>query len=207
MPISKKRRVIAILKLPRNVPALLAFAALVVKAMKNNSRFPDPTPQLAEVGQRIDELRAAQAATLDRTEGTVALRDEKVVALVSLLWRLRAYVEAAADAHPRDSRRIIRSAGLAVRKVAERAPPQFRARLGAEPGTVVLLAPAAARRASYDWAYSVDYGATWKALPATLQARTVVSGLPRPAIVKFRYRATTRDGEGVWSEAIAIFVS
>jgi len=206
MPISKKRRVIAILKLPRKVPALLDFAVSVVKAMKNNRHFPAPTPQLAEVQHRIDELRAAQAATLDRTEGTVALRDEKLVALVSVLWHLRAHVESVADLRPRDSRRIVRSAGLAVRKVPERAPPQFRARLGAEPGTVILLAPAAARRSSYDWAFSVDYGGTWKSLPMTLQARTVVSGLPRPAIVKFRYLAITKEGEGLWSEAIAIFV-
>jgi hypothetical protein len=206
MPISNRRRVIAILKLPRKVPALLVFAALVVKAMKNSRNFPDPTPELEEVRQRIDELRVAQAATLDRTEGTVAVRDEKLAALVVLLWQLRSYVESTAHLHPRDARRIIRSAGLAVRKDPERPPPQFRARLGVDPGTVVLMAPAAAQRASYDWAYSVDYGSTWKPLPTTLQSRTSVSGLPRPAIVKFRYLAITKAGEGLWSEPIAIFV-
>ncbi len=69
-----------------------------------------------------------------------------------------------------------------------------------------ILAPAASRRASYYWEYSLDRGRTWKNLPTTLQARTRLSGVPGQTIVELRYRATTKAGEGGWSGVIAIFV-
>ena len=69
-----------------------------------------------------------------------------------------------------------------------------------------VVAPAAARRASYDWEYSVDGGKTWVAVPHTLQARTTVTGLPTLTTVQFRYFATVKEGEGTWSQPISILV-
>ncbi|HEY8087061.1 MAG TPA: fibronectin type III domain-containing protein [Polyangiaceae bacterium] len=52
--------------------------------------------------------------------------------------------------------------------------------------------PCAARRASYEWRYSLDGGKTWVPTAATLQTRTTVTGLTPGATVTFRYRAVTK---------------
>jgi hypothetical protein len=44
-------------------------------------------------------------------------------------------------------------------------------------GSIVLIAPKAGNRASYEWAYSVDAGVTWILLPGTNSATTTVTGL------------------------------
>ena len=104
------------------------------------------------------------------------------------------------------SRAVIRSAGLGVQKETKREPARFRATLGDEQGTVKIVAPAAARRAAYYWEYSLDRGATWNAMPSTLQARTSLSGVPAQTVVELRYLAVTKAGQGEWSSPIAIFV-
>ncbi len=203
---TKKRRVQAVLHLPRSVAAVVAFADSVVNAMKNSRDFPDPTPSLDVVRKAIDELRRAQVQALLLTRGTVEARDEKLATVGGLLALVRAHVQAVADRDPERARAVIRSAGLGVRKEPERAPARFHAKLGGEPGTVKIVAPAAARRAAYQWEYSLDRGRTWRTMPPTLQARTWLSGVPGQTIVELRYCATTKAGEGGWSGVITIFV-
>jgi len=203
---TKKKRVLAVLHLPRKVPAIIELAASVVRAMKDSKYFPDPTPPLDDVRIATYELRRAQWHARLRTLGAVEARDEKLVTLVGLLELVRAHVQGVADLDPTQGPAIIRSAGLRLQKEQEREPVRFHAKLGEEPGTVRIFAPAAARRASYDWEYSLDRGRTWKAMPATLQSRTSLSGVPGQTIVELRYRATTKAGMGAWSEAIGIFV-
>ncbi len=193
--------------MPRSVAAVVAFADSVVKAMKKSRHFPHPTPSLDVVRKAIDELRRAQAQALLLTRGAVEARDEKLATVWGLLAAVRAQVQAVADLHPTRARAVIRSAGLAVRKEPDRPPVRFHAKLGDEPGTVKIVAPAAAKRASYDWEYSLDRGRTWKTLPTTLQARTSLSGVPGQTLVELRYCATTKAGEGGWSGVIAIFVT
>jgi hypothetical protein len=207
MPISKKRRAIAVLHLPRKVPEVVALAASVVKAIKSSRHFPNPSPPLADLRNAIDELQLAHARTRLRTPGAVDSRNERLGILDALLGLLRAHVQGIADLDPPRGRAIIRSAGFGLRKAQKRKRACFRARPGAEPGTVIVVAPAAAKRASYDWEYSLDRGRTWKALPSTLQARTSLSFLPAQSVVELRYRAITQAGQGAWSGPIAIFVA
>jgi len=82
----------------------------------------------------------------------------------------------------------------------------FHTKLGTAPGSVKVVAPAAARRASYDWQYSIDGGKTWVDLLHTLQSKTTVTGLPTMTTVQFRYFATVKAGPGPWSQPISIFV-
>jgi hypothetical protein len=208
MAISKrKRRVLAVLHLPRTTLAILAFADAVVKAMNSSRYFPHPTPPLELVLEAIDEVRRAQAHVDLRTLGAADERDEKLATLVGLMGAVRAHAQGVADTtYPARAEAVIRSAGLEVRKEQERKPVQFHAKLGNEPGTVKIVAPAAAKRASYDWEYSLDRGMTWTAMPQTLQSRMSLSGVPAQTIVELRYRATTKEGMSDWSGAIAIFV-
>jgi hypothetical protein len=202
----KIHRAIASLKLPTKVPALITHADGIVKAMTNNPSFPSPTPSVAAVTDAINQLQVAETAALARTKGAVTTRNEKRAALISLLQQLRSHVQSTADANAENAASIIQSAGIAVKKTPVRAPRVFAAKPGAVSGSVKLTAPAAARRASYEWEYSTDSGKTWVAAPSTLQARTTLGGLTAGATVTFWYRAVTKHGEGDWSLPTSLLV-
>jgi hypothetical protein len=199
-------RSIASLKLPTKVPALITYSQGIVKAMTGNAAMPSPTPPLAAVTEAVNELQTAETAALARTKGAVATRNEKRAALVNLLQQLRGQIQAAADANADNAASIIQSAGIAVKKTPVRPPRVFAAKPGAVSGSVTLVTDAAARRASYEWQYSTDGGKTWVSAPNTLQAKTTVSGLTPGAMVTFRYRPVTKDGEGDWSQPAALIV-
>jgi hypothetical protein len=197
---------LASLKLPRTVPALITYAKSIVVSMTGNPSFPTPIPTLAAVTAAIDQLQVAETAALARTKGAVTVRNEKRTALVALLKQLLAYVQAAADANVENGVSIIESAGVAVKKTPAHRPRVFDARPGAVSGSVKLLAKSVARRASYDWEYSIDGGKTWVTLPSTLQTKTSVTGLASGSTVQFRYRALTKTGEGDWSQPVALLI-
>jgi hypothetical protein len=54
------------LALPRPTPALLTYAAQIVKASTNNPSFPNLSPTIAALTQAIADLQAAEAAALSR---------------------------------------------------------------------------------------------------------------------------------------------
>jgi hypothetical protein len=194
------------LHLPVPVPALITYARSIVTAMTGNSAFPAPVPTLATVSAEIDALEVAEKAALARTRGAVVARNEQKTALIGLLQQLKAYIQARADANVLNGASIITSAGVAVRKTPVRPAKVFEAKPGSVSGSVVVVARAAARRASYEWEYSTDGGKTWVALPASLQAKTSVSGLTPLSTVQFRYLAVTKSGPGDWSAPISFIV-
>jgi hypothetical protein len=199
-------RSIASLKLPTKVPALITYAQGIVKGMTGNASFPSPTPPLATVTSAINDLQTAETAALARTKGAVATRNEKRSALVTLLQQLKGDVQTTADANVENGASIIQGAGMAVRKTAVRAPRVFNAKPGSVSGTASLVAAAAARRAGYEWEYSLDGGKTWVTAPTTLQAKTTIPGLTPGASVQFRYRPVTKTGEENWSQAVTLIV-
>lgn len=203
---TKTHRALAVLSLPRNVPALVTYATGIVRAVTGNAYFPTPTPPIATLQKAIDDLQAAETGAQTRAKGTAALRNEKRQSLVTLLEEFRTYVQSTADTNPENGPSIIQSSGLALRKATVRAPRGFHAKAGNVSGTVKVVAPSAARRASYEWQYSTDAGATWVGLPSTLQSRTSMTGLKPLSTVQFRYRAVTKAGEGDWSPAISFVV-
>src|SRR5580700_7695172 len=192
------------LLLPLAVGALITFAEAIVRAMTGNPNFPNPAPTIAVLSQAIADLQTAQTAALARTKGAVITRDEKKVALVTLLQQLKGYVQTTADANVENGASIISSAGLALRKVPTRAPRVFTAKPGNVSGTATLVAASAGRRSSYEWESSTDGGKTWVLAPVTLQAKSTIPGLTPGATVQFRYRAVTKTGEGDWSQSVSL---
>jgi hypothetical protein len=206
VPTKSVHRSLAILSLPKSVPAIITFAQRVVTAMTGNAAFPTPAPTLAEVTAGIVALQLAESAALARTKGAVTARNDRKAALVSLLQDLRGYVQKTADADPENSAATIQSAGIAVKKTPVKKPRVFAAAQGAVSGTVKLVTASAGHRASYDWEYSTDAGKTWVALPSSLQAKTSVIGLAAGATVLFRFRAVTKTGVADWSQPVALLV-
>ena len=198
---------IAVLVLPKPVPALVTYAQSVVKAMTGNPSFPSPVPALATVAAAIGALHDAETATLARTKGAAQARNDKRAALVTLLRQLLGYVQTVADADVETADTVIRSAGIAVKKTGTRKPRVFVAEPGAISGSAKLIAASAGPRASYEWQYSTDGGKTWVIAPVTLQAKTTILGLTPGATIQFRYRPVTKTGEGDWSQSVSLLVS
>jgi hypothetical protein len=194
------------LALPKPVPALVTYASRIVTCMTGNAAFPSPVPTLAEVTAAITSLQAAESAALARTKGAVTTRNEQRAVLVALLRHLQAYIQVQADAGGDNAASIIESAGVAVRKTPVRKPRVFAAKPGANSGTVDLVTAAAGQRASYEWQYSADGGKTWVTVPATLQAKTTVTGLTPGATVEFRFKSVVKTGESDWSAPVSLLV-
>ncbi len=203
---NKVSRSLAVLLLPRRISALITYANGVVSGMMGNPTFPSPTPPMAAVSAAIDDLQEAEAAAATRTVGATTTRDAKRRTLIATLQLLRIYVQAIADQNPDSARAIIQSASMAVKKIAARPPRVFAAFPGAVPGTVKIVAPSAAHRASYDWQYSQD-GATWVGLACTLQATATMADPSPGTMLHLRYRAATRRGQTAWSAPITFTVS
>ena len=208
MAISSKivRLALVSLLLPTKVADLITYATRIVSMMTGNPLFPAPTPPLPTVTVAIDDLQIAETAALARTKGAATTRNEKRAALVIMLRQLRGYVQSIADATPENGPSILQSAGLAVRKTPAKAVQAFAAKQGAVSGSARVTAVVAARRASYEWEYSLDGGKTWVATAGTLKASTTITGLPVGTAAQFRYRAITKAGLGDWSQAVVLVV-
>jgi hypothetical protein len=204
--VKTNHRSIVSLKLPTSVPALIAYAQQIVKAMTGNAEFQSPVPPLAAVTTAIDDLEAAQTVARTRVQGAVITRNEKKTALVVLLAQLKGYIQTTADANIENAASIIASSGMGVKKAVVRGPRVFTARPGPLSGTARLLAGPAGHRASYEWQYSTDGGKTWVPASVTLQAKTTIVGLTPGATVQFRYRPVTKTGEGDWSQTVVLIV-
>ena len=200
------RLALASLLLPRKVGDFIAYATRIVAAMTGNPLFPTPTPALAALTAAIVDLQNAQTAALARTQGAATTRDEKRAAVAVMLRQLRSYVQSIADATPENGASIIESAGMAVRKTPVHAARASGAKQGPVSGSAHLTAVVAARRASYEWQYSLDGGKTWIDVAGTLKASTTVTGLPVGTAVQFRSRAITKAGETDWSQAVVLVV-
>ena len=205
-PIKSAQKNYVSLKLPRPVAAFITYVQGILAAMTNNPHFPTPTPTLAVVLAALTALQQAEASAQARTKGTVVARNDKKAALVTLMQQLRAYVQATADADAENGAAIIGSSGFPARKVAAHKPRVFTVKQGAISGSVDVLAATAARRASYDWQYSVDGGKTWVDAGPTLQAKKTITALPVGTSVQFRYRGVTKGGALDWSQALALLV-
>jgi hypothetical protein len=200
------KRTLVILKLPRRVPALITYAQSVVTAVTNNPHFPAPSPALTEVSTAIAALQNAESAALSRVKGAVVVRNDKKVALVTLLQELRGYIQKCADADPEHGAAIIQSSGLPARKTPVHKPRVFTAKPGAISGAVRVIAATAAHRASYEWQYSTDGGKTWIEASPSLRAKTTITGLPVTSMVLFRYRSVTKAGPSDWSQPVSLVV-
>jgi len=202
----KVHRTVAVLKLPGPISLLITFVQAILKALTGNPTFPTPNPPLPALSGAANDLQVAETAALTRATGTIATRNEKRAALLTLLEVLRAYVQSVADASPENAISIIESAGLAIRKTTVHAPRVFSAKAGTVSGSVKLTAPVAGHRAAYLWQFSTDAGKTWIDVPPTLQSRATLSGLPAGTSVQFRYRSVVKGGAADWSPPISLLV-
>ena len=206
MPITTIHRVLAVLNLPSHIADQIKLGEAVQAALVNNPHFPLPDPIITSFTSALASYNTAETASQTRAKGTIAARNAAKVVFVSAAHALKARVQQVADATPDQAEAIITSTTLAVKKSTPRQKQAFAVTYGATSGTVHVVAKAAAERASYEWQYSVDGGKTWTSAPNTLQAKTTITALPVATMVEFRYRATTKTGQGDWSQPTSLLV-
>jgi hypothetical protein len=207
MKTHRNHKIVAVLKLPRPILALISVAKAIVAALTaNKASFPNPDPPLPTVSTAIADLESAQAAVVARTNGAVAGRDQKHAALVTFLLQLKAYVQKMSDADPLHGAQLVGSAAMLVKRVVLPSKHVFAVKSGAVSGAVALTTATAGSRASYEWEWSIDGGKTWQLAPATLQSRTTLTGLQPGATVSFRSRSVTKTGASDWTQPIAVIV-
>lgn len=199
-------RTTAVLKIPTRKSNVAAFATSVINAMTGNTSFPNPTPPLATVAADLAAYEAAEAQVVTRVKGAAVTRNAKYAVLHTDLEHLMGSVQQVADATPANAQSIIEGAGFAIRKTASHPKSAIKVEAGAVPGSVKLTAKAVDRRASYEWQYSTDQK-TWTNAPASLQAKTAISGLTSGTTVYFRFRGVTKAGEGAYSQVVQMLVS
>jgi hypothetical protein len=199
-------RTLVALRLPDPIGLLISVVKAILIAMTGNTHFPNPTPTLATVDSAVSDLEKAEATAQSRVKGATETRNAKRAALLLLVDALASYVQTIADADPGNGAAIIQSAGMGVRKTTVHGKRVFGVIQGSLSGSVKVVAPSAARRASYDWQWSTDGGKTWQLAASTLQAKTSLTGFAAGSTVSFRYRVTTKTGEAEWSQPIAFLV-
>ncbi|HEX3344699.1 MAG TPA: hypothetical protein VHS09_09015 [Polyangiaceae bacterium] len=199
-------RALVSLSLPKTVPALITYAQQIVDAMTGNASFPTPSPALTAITQGITDLQTAEASALSRVKGAVQGRNDKRAALVKLLQLLKSYIQSVADRDAETAPTVIRGAGVAVKKAPVRRPRTFTVAAGTLSGSAKLSTESAGARSSYLWQTSIDGGKTWVDAPATVQAKTTVSGLAAGSTVLFRYRPVTKTGQGDWVPPVSLLV-
>ena len=200
-------KAIAVLNLSNKVKTVISHAQSVATSIATNTAsFPSPTPALATFQADIAALVTAETAVLARTKGAVETRNAKLAIVKGDLENLRTYVQSVSDAaNPSNAAALIESAGMTTRKVTLHDKPELSIKQGSVSGTVVVTAKAADKRAAYDWQYSTDQK-TWTPLPATLQAKTGVSGLTAGTVYYFRVQPLTRTGGQNWSGLVSFMV-
>jgi predicted DNA-binding ribbon-helix-helix protein len=126
-------RLLAVMKLPRAVPALLRVVAALLAALAS-PLFPNAVAVIAALTKAFDTADAAETLAKTRAKGTVAARNVALAALIAEVHTAKALVQQTADANPASAAAVIAGAGMAQRKETTRskapfaASPQFRFR-------------------------------------------------------------------------------
>jgi hypothetical protein len=201
------KRVIAVLDFPKDIDDFIVFSKSIHDSMAASPFFAGLAAKLATLLTNIGLLEDAHTG-FNTTPPTFtrAQRDAALLVVQNNLRGLKGDVQTLADATPASAEEIITAAGMKVKKQGTIDKQDFTAKQGEISGTVELIAKGAGKRAAHDWQKSND-GLVWDSLTPTLAAHTLVDGLRRGEIVKFRHREIQKDGPGDWSQPEEVVVS
>ena len=185
----------------------IAKARQIVTALTGHATLKTPSPTLATVTAAIDDLEAANTATLAaRQEAKARTTDQqnKEDILTRLMTQLAAYVESAAG----DDEMLIQSVGMDVRATGSpisdiTAPPaNLAASAGDRDGEIDLSWDTLAGARSYLIEKSADppTATGWSHAAASTRSRTTIEGLTSGARYWFRVAAINQHGPSGWSD-------
>ena len=173
----------------------------VLSMMKDNDRFPHPSPSLAEFTALSDQLEEAEAA-MDRSRLKTEKRNAALKLFTGAFKNLQAYVEAVANGN----QSIVLSSGFELRNHNTRslilpAPVGVKAYRNGFSGQVGLKwSPVKGKKVySIEMADSLVSG-NWVPAGYSTKAKVTVTGLTPGQLYYFRVRVINPAGLSDWSE-------
>jgi hypothetical protein len=200
---------IVVLKISDKKTNISPNAADIVAAIKANAdTFADPASALGTLDADITALVASEAAARNRMPGAVSQRLRDRLKVMNGLRHARDYVQGVAESQPTIAAAVvvIETARMHVKRRAQRRPKAVLAvKDGLVSGSVVLVALAVARTATYFWEVSMDQ-AQWT-VRRTMQATVTIESLTPGLTYYFRFRSLTpRGGESDYSQPVSHIV-
>lgn len=195
------------------VPELLAVAAGVASALKDNIHFPAPQPAPEELEALVTELAKAEETCREqrlRISEAQAARDSIAENLRAAMEREVAYVQEASGG---DLAKIL-SASLHVEEEKRLWPfgaagdvDDLSASAGDEPGEIDLAWDPVPGASGYEVEMTSDFSGEgdWEQGGATTKSKITIEKLTSRARYWFRVRAINDRGAGDWSPAMMKF--
>ncbi len=195
------------------VPELLAIAAGVASALKDNVHFPAPQPTPEELEQLTEELAKAEEACREQRRLAIkaqAERDSIAEMLRAAMQQEVAYVQEASGG---DVAKIL-SASLHVEEETRLWPfgaagdvEDLSASVGDEPGEIDLAWDPVPGASGYEVEIASDFTGEgpWEQGGATTKSKITIEQLTSRARYWFRVRAVNERGVGEWSPAMMRF--
>jgi hypothetical protein len=192
------KRTLVALNPPRRVADFLFFAKTVAACLSEDPLFSPPASQLATLVAGVAALEATLVAVLMRKLGAAAARKARQSDVLAALHVMRTYVQTLASTMPADEAAMVAvRAGMAVKDAKGPKRPALMVKAGRVSGSAHAYAPAAKRRAGYEWQVARE-GAPWVSLPFTMRADVELSGFEPGSMISVRARAVMADGPSDW---------
>jgi hypothetical protein len=200
------RKVIAVLKEPRNTDLFIQYADDIHDSMAAKPRYAGLAAKLLLLDAEVTDLHKAQiAATTTPPTGTFDDRDVKRTIVHDRLLGLKIDVQLLADADKPNAKTIIEEAGMQVKGEATRGKRKNNAKNGAEDGQAILESEGTG---PHNWRYSDDNMLTWNLLPGTRGGRGIVNHLKSG--VKYWFQSQqilTKGKEAPWGAPFSLRVN
>ncbi len=193
-----------VLKFPKVVAVFIVYAKTIYMAMLENPLFAALAAKVANLYVDITTLELAEAGfKMPKPTHTASERDVALEKVKADLRSLRNDVQELASADIANAESIIESVGMSSKDPAAPGKRQNTAKDGVETGSVDLTAEGAG---PHEWRISTDV-ITWTFLPASLKAKTLVTGLTPGVTYYFQNRRMLpNDEKSEWSQSVKIMV-
>ncbi|HXC05495.1 MAG TPA: hypothetical protein VNZ86_12125, partial [Bacteroidia bacterium] len=181
---------------------------LYLQKMTGNTNFPTPTPSLASISTQLAVVEADYTVSQTRVKGSVSKMHAELKTLEIALKALAAYVESVANTTPDQAENIIQSAGMTVKKAANRKPKVFTVIQTKVTGQVQVNSKAVSRSSTYIYQMTTDpnTATTWQTVITSNNVKGLVNGLSAGIRYYFRVAVSTKGVQAAWSAPINIVV-
>ena len=181
---------------------LIKITRRILDSMKENAKFPNPTPALAEIEKALEEFITALSAAgkLDREK--VAIKDGKQANLLQILTELAYYVTQIC----KGDKAMLLSSGFDINSDAsatQKLPPKLRVELGM-PGQVTTSVNRLAKARSYVHQYTADPltpQSVWSG-ETTLNPTHTFTGLESASRMWFRVIVIDKKGNPIYWDPV-----
>jgi hypothetical protein len=186
---------------------LVAMAGAIISGLTDNPAFPAPTVDLKTVQAAADELNAALAAQVHGGTAATAEKKNKQEALISILRKLKHYVE---DNCGNDSAVLLSSGFQAASTTRDRSPLANPSILSVDLGNsaeLLLKVSPIARAKCYEVRMAAmgagNVPAPWQNAGLFTSSRITVADLVPGSTYAFQVRAIGANGNTDWSNPVS----